>query len=746
MSQLALPTSAGNLTRSTVDLTTVRRRRDLRFQQTGHARWNVLDPISRQSYRVGMIEHWLLTRPDGKLPLPQLLANLRREYPELPTDDQQLLATVLSFKRNGLLIGTTYEPLAPPASGFWQAWLGSMVVWQIRGIQPDRWLGRLVPHTGALLSATAVRCWLALSLFTLLLVLLDFRRLAAQSLSFDWILHPATGGWLFIVFIVTRGLHELGHALACKRFGVRCPDIGLFVILGAPCVYCDVSESWQLPRRWQRAAVAGAGMYVELVVATVAAWLWLATVPGAANTLALQTMLVCSISTLAINANPLMRFDGYYILADWLDEVNLRGKADMAAGSTLHRWLLGSSTSESTQAPAQTTARARFLLAFSIAGWIYRAMLSVTVASVLVAIYAGWNLPWIGRIMAAAILISWWGVPAVKLTRDLVRSARQQRRSWRLALVAAVLVIAATIVPLPSRRLACGWLQPLASQGVFVGNDARLSACAVRDGETVEAGKPLFQLQSHELSTRLVRYQQANQMAAIRLEASRRQRDMHNQDVDVEHYAHQLEETDGWLDGVQREMKSLTLSAPIGGRLVAMTAPVATEPTQSQLGPATYGLNTSRETAILESTNWCDAKQIGRFIPQGSLLASICSDQNIAVIPLTEQQLSSVAAGTPVRLRIADQSLVLKDCQVKSVVQIDELASPWQSAALASITASQSQFTTVATSRFAAVVDLPSDVAGLPGSTVDAVFVGSPTTLATLAVRWMHANLRLFAD
>ncbi len=102
-----------------------------------------------------------------------------------------------------------------------------------------------------------------LSLATFCGVLLEFQRLETQATAWQWILHPVQGGSLFIIFLVTRALHELGHALVCKRHGVRCPDIGLFVILGAPCVYCDVSESWQLPNRWQRAAVAAAGMYVN---------------------------------------------------------------------------------------------------------------------------------------------------------------------------------------------------------------------------------------------------------------------------------------------------------------------------------------------------------------------------------------------------------------------------------------------------------------------------------------------------
>ncbi len=720
----------------------LRRRRDLRFTQIDSDRWNVLDTLTRRSFRVGLVEHWLLTHPDGRQTMRQLVAKLRCEFPTLAWSDESLLQTVATFRRNGLLASSTYEAPVSERGSFWQAWLGSVVVWQIRGVQPDHWLARMVPHTNGLFSAPAVRCWLALSFFTFLLVLLDFKRLSSQSLSLDWIMHPSTSGLLFLVFVVTRGLHELGHALVCKRFGVRCPDIGLFVILGAPCVYCDVSESWQLAHRWQRAAVAAAGMYVELIVATLAAGLWLTTVPGPVNTLALQTMLVCSISTVIINANPLMRFDGYYILADWLDEVNLRGKADSLAGGSLRGWLLGSLSTESpTRVPHQ-----RFLLAFSLAGWIYRALLSVTIATVLVTMYTGWNLPWVGRFLATAILVSWWGVPAVKLSQDLIRTARQQRRGWRLSLLAAMLIVCVAILPLPSRRMASGWLQPSESQGVYASSTARLNTCLVRDGATVRAGQQLFELRNQELSTRLVRYEQAKMVAAIRLEANLRQRDMYSREIDVEHYQRQLEETSGWLSGVQHEMDSLTLTAPISGRLIAMTAPPANEPADGQLPSGSIETSASQGTAMMRAASWCDAQQSGRFVPEGCLLASVCGDRLLAVIPLNEQQLSNVAAGTQVRLRLAGQTRVLTTCTVKSVVQIVELASPWQAAALASLSDSASRSSSSSATHFAAVIELPSEVHGLPGNTVDAVFICHSTTLANLALRWMHANLRLFAD
>ncbi len=704
----------------------LRRRLDLCFQKSDGTRWNVLDPITRQSYRIGLIEHWLLTRPDGKTTVAQLLRKLRDEFVDLRLSDDQVCASLQTFLRNGLLwTAPRLKEDRESASGALQGWLGSTVVWQIRGIQPDRWLARIAPSCGVLFSLLAVKFWLLAALLTTLLVLFEFKRLSLQSLSLDWILHPATGGMLFFVFVVTRALHELGHALVCKRFGIRCPDIGMFVILGAPCVYCDVSESWQLPFRWQRAAVASAGMYVELVIATIAAWIWLATVDSWMNTLALQTMIVCSISTLLINANPLMRFDGYYILADWLDEVNLRSKADSIAATWIDGCLLGAvAARQSYRVPHQ-----RLLLLFSLAGWVYRASLSLTIASILVAIYSGWNLQWFGRFLAAAILVSWWGVPVMKFFTRAVSNARKHGRRARLSIIATLIVLLVTIIPLPSRRLAVGWLQPLESQGVYATATSRLQALSAHDGQMVRAGEVLFQMDDQQLSIRLVGYQQAAEVAAIRLEANTRRLDMRAQEVDLRFSANQLEVAESWLENAKSEFDALSLRAPINGRLVAMAAAPATGAEEEHSPP-----------------HWCEAQQIGRVVAQGTLLASVCSDESIAVIPLTEEQLDCVASQTPVRIRLPERNQVVTDLTVESIIRVEDLSSPWHAAALASIPQSTTGNAEFRSSQFAAIVKLPKELRGLPGTTVDAVFVGKSRTIAQYLASWLRGNLRLLAD
>jgi multidrug efflux pump subunit AcrA (membrane-fusion protein) len=325
----------------------------------------------------------------------------------------------------------------------------------------------------------------------------------------------------------------------------------------------------------------------------------------------------------------------------------------------------------------------------------------------------------------------------VKLSIDLTRSAAKLNRRWRLAVGVAAVIFIFALVPIPNRQFAAGWLQPAETHGVYASSSARLSACLTQDGQSVAVGQPLFELKNDPLSDRLVRYQRAEHVAEIRLEANTRRRDMHNQDVDLNRASHELEEAKAWMTGARRDMAALTLSAPVNGRLIAMPASEALLPQDS---PA----NGNLEDEVHPATTWCDPLQLGRSIGEGSLLACICSESAIAVIPLNESQLATIATGTQVRLRIPESRTVLTQTRVLTVVQIDELASPWQSTA--SLSGGRTSGMSAAPIRFAAVIELPQGTRGLPGAAVDAVFLSEATTMAHCCLAWLQANLRFFAD
>jgi hypothetical protein len=134
---------------------------------------------------------------------------------------------------------------------------------------------------------------------------------------------------------VVKVLHEFGHGLSCKKFGGECHEIGFMLLVFTPCLYCNVSDSWMLPNKWKRVWIGAGGIYVEMILASLAAFVWFFTESGTTvNDLCLNMMFLNVVSTVLVNGNPLLRFDGYYILMDMLEIPNLRQKST----EVLKRW------------------------------------------------------------------------------------------------------------------------------------------------------------------------------------------------------------------------------------------------------------------------------------------------------------------------------------------------------------------------------------------------------------------------
>ena len=131
----------------------------------------------------------------------------------------------------------------------------------------------------------------------------------------------------WVCLAVVKIIHEFGHGLTAKHFGGEVHEMGILFLVLTPALYCDVTDSWLLPNKWKRIWISAAGIYVECFLASIATFVWWYSTPGLLNSLAMATMFICSVNTIMFNANPLLRYDGYYVMADWLEIPNLRIKS-----------------------------------------------------------------------------------------------------------------------------------------------------------------------------------------------------------------------------------------------------------------------------------------------------------------------------------------------------------------------------------------------------------------------------------
>jgi hypothetical protein len=193
--------------------------------------------------------------------------------------------------------------------------------------------------------------------------------------------------------------HEFGHGLACRRFGGECHEIGVMFLVFTPCLYCNVSDSWRMPNKWHRAVIGAAGMYVELILAIFATFIWWFAEPGIVRDICLQVMLIASVSTVLFNGNPLLRFDGYYILSDLLEIPNLHQRSAKALSSLLGRYWMGLPPSPDPLLPQN---RMWAFAAFTVLAFIYRIFIMVSIFMFLNSWLKPYGLEAVGQAVAVA--------------------------------------------------------------------------------------------------------------------------------------------------------------------------------------------------------------------------------------------------------------------------------------------------------------------------------------------------------
>ena len=197
----------------------------------------------------------------------------------------------------------------------WSSRLKNPLAIRLPGVDPSPVLRYLTPLLGWLFRpAMMVASLLTLFCLALWLVLGGIQR-TPDFPTIEWLLSPAGIAGMLLVFVGIKVVHELGHAIAAMVYGADCKQIGVMFLFFMPTLYCDVTSAWRLESRTERIVISAAGVYVELMIALLAAIGWALSGPGVVNAVLFQLMALCGISTILINGNPLMRYDGYYAVS-----------------------------------------------------------------------------------------------------------------------------------------------------------------------------------------------------------------------------------------------------------------------------------------------------------------------------------------------------------------------------------------------------------------------------------------------
>lgn len=299
---------------------------------------------------------------------------------------------------------------------------------------------------------------------------------------------------LYLAIFITHFLHEMSHAALTKYFGGHVRTMGVMLMMLTPLPYADLTAAWSFRNSWHRAAVGAAGMYADLFSCAIATILWSYSPPGAVNEIALNLMFVTAVYTFVFNANPLMRFDGFYILADLIGIPNLHTVAKAQMSSVFRVMFLGAQVNPS---DVVSVRRRLFLVGFFILSNIYRILVMVGMVLFVADQYLGF-----GVLVALAMSYSTFVEPILKAVKPLKSPhfLRKHRRNLSGGFgFGLILVLGLLFVPVPDYRRLDGVVEAAHLARVFVPVTGQLLQTPLTSGDRVAKGDVIAVFDNAEL-------------------------------------------------------------------------------------------------------------------------------------------------------------------------------------------------------------------------------------------------------
>lgn len=544
------------------DRLTIAARRDLKISrrtERGDSFHFVEDPLRGKFYRLGDAEHALFTALDGRRTLAEAMAAAVCSTTSPLTLEESvrlaewLVSTGLATCESGGTRGANATPASSLAETIvaWNPWS-----FRVSFGSPDAWLARLDPLGRTLFSRSFAGLWLAIAVWSLAYVVGHWSLLVAGA-PIVW---GPRGALLFgLAWCGLKAWHEFGHAMACRRFGGNVGQVGVALIVGMPSPFVDVSSIRRSPSKWERIIVSLAGVYCELLAAGVALVVHATSHDPAVRQAAFAVAMVAGLGPILLNLNPLMRFDGYFALSDFVEVPNLAAAGKQEARRLWRRFALGLDE----PAAQGQVARPGWIAWYGVAATAWRVFVSVSLA-LLVVVKFGWL---VSGLISLPVLAAW-----VARRGSAPRPERGQKtptprnRRRQLATACAVAMLAAGLLLgcnpcVKELQAVVDYERPAV---VRVETPGFVRRVCVVGGERVAAGTVLAELENDELQVELARAELAVEQSHIRSRIHRQAGATAKEQAECA----QRQALDSELAELRRRRDRLTIVAPAGGIVV----------------------------------------------------------------------------------------------------------------------------------------------------------------------------------
>ena len=514
-------------------------RKDLLISQTafeGRTYYVIKDPISLQYFRMTAEDYYLATLFDGVRTFGQIRESYVQRYPHARLDysTEELQERVLRFANDlalmqflsvqGMRLKARFDAQKKSKakkSGLYNL-ANQVFFFRFSLFDPDRLFGRMARPIAWIWTRASLWLSIGICLAAVLVFAMNVDRIQPTMANFFSFKNLAL---IWVTTILIKSVHELGHGLTCKHFGGEVHEVGAMALVFTPYFFVNVTDSWTMPNRMHRILVSAAGIYVELVLASFATFLWAVVQPGPCQDFLFNVLVVASVSTLIFNANPLMRFDGYYIMTDAIEVPNLQAKSRALIQHQFNRLLFGASHKSQVLA-RMPLPRKRFWLfyTYAVLSWVYGYYVIYNLAVFMKPHLAPIGLEGLATWFTALALISWIAMPLIgffksmQLTLDDWKHGGRLRRLMLAGAIALGIFGVACFVPVELKITRVGAVQLAEPEEVRPEVEGFVEEVLVKEGDRVQAGQPLARLSNRERQQNLEADEQRLRAAEAQLQ------------------------------------------------------------------------------------------------------------------------------------------------------------------------------------------------------------------------------------
>src|SRR5829696_2488088 len=418
----------------------------------------VKDPVALKYYRFNQQEYFVFEKLNGK----ETLEEIRKEFEKRFAPDRLTLEDLEGFARQLVTAGLVQHESPNAGRELFAkrrkqrrtkriATFTNILYIKLPVFDPDRLLNKMVRPLWWVFTHTFL--WLSVLLMVSagLFVLFHYKTFYDKLPAYHEFFAFRTMLYMWLALGVVKVIHEFGHGLSCKAFGGESHEMGFLFMCFSPALYCNVTDSWTVADKWKRIIISFAGIWVELIIASVATFVWWYTPHWPfVNNVAMCLMVLCSVSTFVFNANPLMRFDGYYIMADWLEVPNLRERSNRFLSQLVQEKALGIEVP-----PEQYMAPSRkwLFVGYAITSFLYRWFVTISILFFLASWLKPYKLEALSMLLAIGALASMVFWPAFRMVKGIRQRGRlpdmKRKRVMVSTGILAALVAAFFFLPLP---------------------------------------------------------------------------------------------------------------------------------------------------------------------------------------------------------------------------------------------------------------------------------------------------------